>query len=333
QIREMDVPFVKAPQDWRADVTFMADNVANLLRGCGKIVNVGHGLLSKGQYFTGRDIILRENDSDLLCVPGVYHRDRLLKSGKIRIPVVATGVPKLDPLFSPNCFSRNDLFKQANLDPTRKAVLYAPTFNIELSAIPILWMRIAELVDENTYLIIKLHGSTIREFCEAHMELASRHNNIFFVLQQDITPYLLLADVMVSDVSSAFMEFITLDKPVVLFNNPNRHTYVNYDPSDIEYAWRDEIGLQASTFEETRDAVERSLKWPEEYSPSRRKYADLLLADRSGRASANVIDATEAMLDNRLDRFVAVGQRSMPVRSPDSILINSSMIRPEAPSA
>ncbi|MFH0882575.1 MAG: hypothetical protein V2A56_06290, partial [bacterium] len=46
QIREMDVPFVKAPQDWRADVTFMADNVANLLRGCGKIVNVGHGLLS-----------------------------------------------------------------------------------------------------------------------------------------------------------------------------------------------------------------------------------------------------------------------------------------------
>ena len=53
----------------------MADNVATVLEGCGKIVNVGHGLLSKGQYFTDSDFIHREYLEDLLCVPGSYHRD------------------------------------------------------------------------------------------------------------------------------------------------------------------------------------------------------------------------------------------------------------------
>jgi hypothetical protein len=294
-----DVPFVDHPRQWNADVSFMADNTAQLLQGCGRIVNVGHGLLSKGQYFTDRDIVLRENQSDLLCVPGPYMRERLLASGKVTIPVEATGFPKLDALFAPDAPSRDDLFRMAGLDPAKQAVLYAPTFNMELSAIPILWMRIAELASDNRYLLIKLHGSTLPEFKQAHRELSERHPNVLYVEDPDIAPYLRMADVLVSDVSSVFMEFIALDKPVVLFNNPNTHTYVNYDPRDIEYAWRGAIGLQAGTLEEVKSAVERSFAQPEEFTAARKHHAEQLLADRSGQASANVLDTVERLFFGR----------------------------------
>jgi UDP-N-acetylglucosamine 2-epimerase len=273
----------------------MADNVAPLLQGCGRIVNIGHGLLSKGQYFTDREIVLRENQSDLLCVPGSYHRDRLLASGKVTIPVAATGFPKLDALFNPAGPDRSQLMRLAGLDPQKRVVLYAPTFNMELSAIPILWMRIAELADEDTLLLIKLHGSTLPEFKQAHRELAQRHENVYYIEDLDIAPYLKLADVLVSDVSSAFMEFIALDKPIVLFNNPNVTSYVNYDPRDIEYSWRSEIGIEANSMEEVCTGVKRSFELPAEFGEARNRRAEQLLADRAGRASARVVDEAERL--------------------------------------
>ena len=108
-----------------------------------------------------------------------------------------------------------------------------------------------------------------------------------------------IADVMVSDVSSAFMEFILLDKPVVLFNNPNQTEYVNYDPKDIEYAWRD-VGIQASNMEEVLSGVKRSLANPTEYSHKRKFYGDQLITARDGKSSGRIIDAVKELLDGKL---------------------------------
>ncbi|MBD3167189.1 hypothetical protein GF324_11350 [bacterium] len=294
-LERQGVPLFENPREWNADVTLMADNVAKLVEGCGKIVNVGHGLLSKGQYFTDTDIVHRENLEDLLCVPGPYHKQRLLDGNRVFIPVVATGMPKLDRLFSPDRLSRDDLMRQMGLDLTKRVVLFAPTFNIALSSIPILWTRVEKLADDDTYLFIKLHNSTLNEFKEHYRELAQRHPNVIYVDDPDITASMLVADVMVSDVSSAFMEFICLDKPVVLFDNPNQSTYRNYDPRDIEYAWRD-VGLRANSLEGVIEGVRRSFEHPEEYQSRRREYAAQLLADRSGGASRNVVNVVRDLL-------------------------------------
>ncbi|MBZ0263276.1 glycosyltransferase, partial [bacterium] len=297
------VPILDTPQEWDADVSFMADNVAHLLDGCGKIINVGHGLLSKGQYFTDTDVVHRENLEHLLCVPGEYHRQRLVEGNKVFIPIVATGFPKLDRLFSPDAPSRDELMRASGLDPTKRVVLFAPTFNMSLSAIPILWTRVAALANEDTYLLIKLHSSSFPEFKKHYSELAQLHDHIFYVDEPDITNSLLIADVMVSDVSSAFMEFMALDKPVVLFDNPNIPTYRNFDPRDIEYAWRD-VGIRCSTMEEVIAAVERSFEFPEELSEKRKHYAEQLLADRNGNASENVIQAMYDLLAGKYDASV-----------------------------
>ena len=301
ELRRMPVEFVDRPQQFSPDVTLMADNVAQVLDGCGKLVNVGHGLLSKGQYFTDSPQVERENLEDLLCVPGEYHRKRILDSGKVFIPVVATGFPKLDAVFQASKRPREELFGIAGLDPAKRTVLYAPTFNMELSAIPILWTGIRRIADESTYLLIKLHGSTPSEFKRIHRSLASEHPNIRYIEDADIGPHMAMADVMVSDVSSAFMEFIALDKPVVLFDNPNITEYRNYDPRDIEYSWRD-VGIRAATLDEVIRGVRRSLADPGEFSDRRRFYAGPLLADREGNAAANVVTAIEELLRGKMDR-------------------------------
>ncbi len=289
ELRRHAVAFIDKPRDFRPDVSVMADNVANMLEGCGRIVNVGHGLICKGYYYSDSIYISRENLQHVLCVPGSIHRERLEASGRVFIPVVETGVPKLDQLFRPGYPSRNELMSRAGLDPKKRLILYAPTFNIELSAIPILWTRIRELASDNNYLIIKLHGVTSVELVQPHIELAKSHPNIIYAQETNLVPYMKMADVMVSDVSSASAEFIALDKPVVLFNNPNQSEYEGYNPKDIEYEIR-EACLQAQTLEEVKEGVSRSLSYPDEFSDLRREWASRLLADMDGTAAARTVE-------------------------------------------
>ncbi|MFW6324991.1 MAG: CDP-glycerol glycerophosphotransferase family protein, partial [Desulfovibrionales bacterium] len=116
-----------------------------------------------------------------------------------------------------------------------------------------------------------------------------------FVDEQDITPFLALADVLVTDVSSTMMEFAALDKPVVLFNNPDWQKYPNYNPLDIDFAWRD-IGIQTHNLEELRSAVQESLEHPERYAEMRKKYTDQLFANKyDGNAAQRIIETAVRM--------------------------------------
>ncbi len=287
KLRKLTIPMIKTPQSWGAEVTIVGDIFPEVLHGCGRIVNIGHGLLSKGVYFTNTKYIHRENLASLLCVPGDYHKKRLEKSGKIFVPVVVTGFPKLDRLFHSSYPSREELMRRGRLDQTKKVILFAPTYNWELSAIPILWTRVKVLATPERYLLIKLHEATNPEFLKIYKKLAQSQENIILVNDADITPYLQIADVMLSDVSSAFFEFASLNKPVVLFNNPNIREFPQYDSNDPEYAWRD-IGIQTSTLEEVQAAIDRSLENPGEFAEKRAIYTRQLLGDLDGNAGLRV---------------------------------------------
>lgn len=291
-----DLIRVRTPQEFSPHLTFIADAIYPYVQRCGKVVNVGHGLLSKGQYYTDTHYTHRDNLAHLLLVPGEYHKERLMRGERTFIPVEVMGYPKLDDVVNGKLGTREELCRRAGLDPNRKIILYAPTFNIALSAVPILWTRIRLLATPDRYLLIKLHGSTLAEFEEHHIRLAMREENIKFIADPNLAPYLHMADVMVSDVSSAFMEFVLLDKPVVLFNNPNQKEYVNYDERDIEYAWRD-VGLQVSTIEETIEAVERSLNYPQELKDRREWVRHQLRVPLDGKASQRAIELGEELVE------------------------------------
>ena len=107
--------------------------------------------------------------------------------------------------------------------------------------------------------------------------MAARTPGVIFIDDPNISPCLGGADVMISDVSSVFMEFMALDKPVILFDNPATSRYHGYDPDDIEHAWRD-LGTRAASFDETKQALSHVLAHGDDKSAVRRQYAARLFA-------------------------------------------------------
>lgn len=287
EIKVFGETIYEVPQQYQADITFIADAVYPWVRNCGFLVNVGHGILSKGQYYTNTAMARREEEAGLVCVPGKYH-EKVMKN-IISTPVVTTGMAKLDKLFD-GSLQKQDIEKELGLPVGHfKYLLFAPTFNDELSAIPFVRERITEVIpDENTLLIIKLHGSAKKEYQEMYAGLVDKHPQVIYSDDSDISKFMILADVLISDVSSVIMEFAALDKPLILFDNPNQTNYQNYNPDDIEYKFRDH-GIRVNNLEEMKLAVKRSFDNPVEFQRQRQFCAEQMIANKKGGNAAEMI--------------------------------------------
>lgn len=277
------------PSHANADVILIADSVYDWIDDCGKIVNVGHGILSKGQYYLDTELARREEKADLVCVPGEYHKKVLQEV--ISTPIAVTGMAKLDDLFN-SAISRANVEKSLGLlKGKRKYILFAPTFNEELSAIPFVKDKINTVIPEGDYsLLIKLHGSTKNEYKLMYEQLAKRDSRVIPVKGLDLTPLIILADIMISDISSAIMEFASMDKPLILFNSPDQYKYKNYNQTGIEYKFRD-LGIEVSDLNGIKEAVKRSILSPDEFSFKRVEYTNLLVANKyRADACSNIIE-------------------------------------------
>ncbi len=285
--------FYEKTQDYEADIAVVADACYYPVRHCKQIVNVGHGMISKGLFFTDSPMVRRENLADLICVPGSWHKDILEKN--VFTPISVTGFIKTDQLASCGP-SRCSTFRQKyGIDHYKKYILFAPTFNQELSAIPCVRERIAELGDEDTCVIIKLHGMTDDQWVSLYHDLAQSVIHVCVIEDEDCAEAMLCADVMISDVSSIFIEFMLLDKPVVLFNNPRLTEYPQFDESNIEYRVRD-AAIQVSTMEELLLAVRLSFADPTEYSDKRKRYAEELNTAIDGKCTQRAAQEVIGML-------------------------------------
>ncbi len=268
---------------WAPHATVLADADFQSLRWEGRIVNVNHGLISKGFYYTRSKTVQRENTAHLICTPGSYHAEMIAPVLKTR--VVPTGLVKFDPIGRGE-LTQSGVRRRYGIPPSDRVVAFAPTFNLDLSAVPVLTDRVADLARrEDQWLLVKLHGMAPELWSEMYRLLALLHERVIYVeASEDLTPVLLAADVVISDVSSAFMEAVALDRPVVLVDNPLQTTYFGYDPTNVEYAWRD-VGLRTKTARETLAAVERCFQNPEEKAAQRARYGPRLVGPIDGRAA------------------------------------------------
>ncbi len=287
------VTFCRRPDEYNVDVTFIADSIGGKVRGCGKVVGVGHGTISKGFYFTDSIWIGRENFVDMLCVPGPYAHTLL--SSLLTTSVVPTGMPKLDPAFN-KAYDKKSVCEKYGIEVAKKIVLYAPTFNQVLSANGYIGSELFKLIADDREICIKLHGSTPQHFFTLFRKMASQYQGLTVVNDGDITPWLSIADVVISDVSSTMMEAMALNIPVVLFDSPDWGLYHSYNPSEIEYAWR-EFGYRCTTIDEVKQSVDRALQFPGEKEPLRRVYGAQLMGSTGGSASENVWNECRKLCD------------------------------------
>ncbi|MBZ0265813.1 CDP-glycerol glycerophosphotransferase family protein [bacterium] len=272
---------------WKPDVTVMADADFGGIDWGGRVVNVNHGLISKGTFYTKNPVVLRERGANLICVPGPYHAEILRQS--IQKPIVITGVLKFDPIFQ-GVMTREKLRQEYGIPENERVVLFAPTYNLELSAVPVVVDRIRDIVDEKTWLLVKLHGMAPATWIEMYRLLSKLEEKIIFIEDSDLAPPLVASDVVISDVSSAFMEAVILDRPVILVNNPLQRSFAMYDPSDIEYSWR-EVGVEVDSSQQMLLAVEHALEHPEYKRELRNFYGEKLAGSRDGNAAQRACEA------------------------------------------
>ncbi|MDP8207850.1 MAG: CDP-glycerol glycerophosphotransferase family protein [Candidatus Electryonea clarkiae] len=278
---------------WKPDISILAEaDYRNVVWG-GKKVNVTHGLVSKGFFYTKSRFMKRDNASDLVCVPGEYHAELL--NSVLNTAVVATGWVKFDDFISGK-ISRSEIRDSFNIPQDAEVITFAPTFNIELSAVPVVTDKIRKLVENDRYLLIKLHEVSSEKWFKMYRLLAKLEERVTFIEGNDITTALIAADVVISDVSTAFMEAIALGKPVVLIDSPYQKKFYNYNKNDIEYIWRD-VALRVETLDELIEAVDRSFRDPNEKKQLRDQYGPRMVGEMDGDAAKRAAEAILNLMD------------------------------------
>jgi hypothetical protein len=214
--------------------------------------------------------------------------------------LVAVGYAKTDPLFWPaERRPRFDL-AAAGLDPEKRTLIYAPThspssFALMSDSFP------GEFADWNV--IVKPHylsyfGSNRRSHRRL-MELWSRAPNCYVApLEQfDPVPFMVVADLLISDASSVLFEFAATGKPVVwcdflavpwyrrgIFSHRLRARL----DSSID-AYRD-VAAHAARYADLRAVVEDEHAHPSRHAEARRRATEGLIGATDGRVSERVVD-------------------------------------------
>lgn len=207
---------IKPLKAYNSDVIFAPGNeVPYFLRGLK--TQVFHGLAGeKKGHFRIRQYF------DLYLTQGPYFTNRFkeLKEEHKDFDVVETGWPKLD-VYNKNVEELN-YYKKTLLDKNgaEKIILYAPTFSPKLTSAPYLVDEVKSLAKNKAYLILlKFHPLMAEEWVEQYKNLAEQTDNIIYQTENDITKFLIVSDLLVSDTSSVVYEFMLLDKPVITFNS------------------------------------------------------------------------------------------------------------------
>ena len=191
---------------------FLNHNDATNLKG--EILFMGHAIGTKKCAFDSMIFV-----ADKIFVEGDYRYEGLrAKFPKFKDKIYKVGYSKLDFITKYNN-KREIILNKFNLNPSKKTILYAPTFypsSIEKMSknFP------ADFKEYN--IIVKPHYLSLnRKRYKAHQKrfaFWSKFDNIYICGQKDydLTPFLAISDLLISDESSAVFEFSALNKPVIL---------------------------------------------------------------------------------------------------------------------
>ena len=188
------------------------------------------------------------------------------------------GMPKVDCLVD-GTYRREHVLQALGLDPSRPTVLYAPTWS-PASSLNAMGAELLEALGRMPVnVIMKLHDRSrdLRERYSGGVDWAARLEPLLVRGQgalapgHDISPYLVAADAMLTDHSSAGFEYLLRDRPLIRIHRPQLIELANVHP--------DYVALLASVSRSVDDlpgalaAVERALANPGEQSADRRSVA------------------------------------------------------------
>lgn len=211
------------------------------------------------------------------------------------------GMPKVDCLVD-GSLSRDAVLQSLSIDPSRKVVLYAPTWSAHSSLVSMGHEIVQRLVAAGYAVIVKLHD---RSYDSAHansggvnwieaLEPLLRRGGGNVATSSNSCPYLMAADVMVTDHSSIGFEYLLVDRPVVRIEVPELLTEANVNPEYVELLAS--VSTTVRTADQVVRAVEQSLADPTRFSEARRTVAADLF-HKPGEATARAVNELYDLLE------------------------------------
>ena len=211
------------------------------------------------------------------------------------------GLPKADCLVD-GSLRRDAVLAELGLDPALPTVLYAPTWSPASSLNALGVDLVGGLLDRRINVIVKLHDRSRdqRARYSGGVDWAARLQPVLagrtgvLAPGADISPYLVAADLMITDHSSAGFEYLLLDRPLVRIHRPELLTLANVHPDYA--ALLASVSRNVDTLEETLRAVDAGLRDPGDRSAERRAVAADLFYRAGGatdRSIAALYDALE----------------------------------------
>jgi len=237
---------------------------------------------------------------DIYLVEGSYKYDRLKELyPKHESKLEKVGFSKFDPIANLDDKTKEALYKRNNLDKNRKTILYAPTFFP--SSIEKMSDKFADDFKEYN-IIVKPHYLSLerKRYNKQQKKFAKwatyENCTIMPVKEYNLVPFLILADVMISDESAAIFEFASLNKPVVInrFLKLRLSYYLSpkkllkrMDKGIDEYR---KIGENPTTYQEMVKVVHQELQDGKKFEAQRKSMAKDICGITDGKVSQRIVD-------------------------------------------
>lgn len=246
--------------------------------------------------FLGLDKLIK-NRYDLLCLTGKHMEEKLRSLNLLtENNWKAVGFPRLDCVTN-NELSKEDIFKDLNLDPTLKTILYAPTWRgeqkVNLSSIPDMGLKICKLIGDDMNFIFKPHPNVKanNEFPETMRKIIryiKKHPNFVYPdAFVDTIPLMFISDLLITDFSTVAIEYLAFDRPIMFAD----HLGEKYNDTNLVEVFIRETGEIVRNPNEFKSVIKKCLDNPSEKSKIRRKFRDYFFYTLDGRAAERAANA------------------------------------------
>ena len=288
---------LNAYKEGKADWVFFGNRCKFLdeLHSFAKSIQLGHGVGPKTSYYSKSS-----TNMTVRFVEGAYRCKRLYElfpEGNF----FDVGFSKLDPIFNKEPLPFD--IKSLGLDPNKKTIVYAPTFYP--SSIEKFHKNWPEHF-ENFNILIKPHYFSISKKKLRKQKKLLEHwgsfPNTYLAKTEDysLVPFLALGDILLSDASSAIIEFAALNKPTVLckflkvrltYRGPFRYRFERR--MDEDYKLYSEIAEPVEHYKELKEVVEQHLSEPGLKEQQRLQLTEKLVGTIDGQVSVRIANYLE----------------------------------------
>ena len=180
----------------------------------------------------------------------------------------------------------------------KKIVVYMPTHresatSIRQATTPLLPLNLEDLdtfcVQNSIIFILKLHPF-IMQF-QKDFDSPKGFTNVYFhSTKGDIYPTLKYTDLLVTDYSSIFFDFLLLDRPIVYYNYDFEEYISNMDGFLYDYE-ENAPGIKVKTQKEMHDAVLQSFNCEDSFAEQRKLVSNRFHTYQDGHSSNRIIES------------------------------------------